>query len=229
MARTNKRGFLDNALTIRWRNFHDRISAFKHYGGFKCACCGEQEFSFLSLDHIDGQGNDDRQALFGSKFIAGHHMYRKLRLLGFPEGFQVLCMNCQVGRRDNGGVCPHQKPCLDPEDLLKEFDNLRVGSGNHTGTLTVEYQTALARVMRKTTAGIPHTQTGNDPPFERHQLGGDMFQLTQYVVVLKTGDRGRIEQWHEASGKYLVEFNRDSSTRQWFDPSELKLAEPNSI
>jgi hypothetical protein len=34
--------------------------------------------------------------LFGDKFIAGHHMYRKLRHLDFPEGYQVLCMNYNV-------------------------------------------------------------------------------------------------------------------------------------
>jgi hypothetical protein len=27
---------------------------------------------------------------------------------GYPEGFQVLCMNCNWGRYRNGGVCPHE-------------------------------------------------------------------------------------------------------------------------
>jgi hypothetical protein len=26
---------------------------------------------------------------------------------GFPAGFQVLCFNCNQGRRLNHGVCPH--------------------------------------------------------------------------------------------------------------------------
>ena len=105
----NKKGFADNTVGIKHRNLRDRVLAFEHYGGSKCACCLETEFSFLSLDHKDGKGNLHRRELFGNKFIAGHHMYRKLRELHFPEGFQVLCMNCQVGRRDNGGVCrvPH--------------------------------------------------------------------------------------------------------------------------
>jgi hypothetical protein len=163
MARTNKRGFVDNALTIRLRNLQDRISALRHYGGFKCACCGEKEFSFLTLDHVGGGGNTERLALFGNKFIGGHHMYRKLRLLGFPKGYQVLCMNCQIGRRDNRGVCPHQSPALGHEDLLKAFDVLRVGSGNHAGTLTAEYKTALESVARKSTAGAATARTSEDP------------------------------------------------------------------
>ncbi len=149
-TRTNKTGFVNNAVGIRHRNLRDRIEALEHYGGLKCACCGENEFSFLSLDHIiDGEGSGHRRDLFGSKFIAGHHMYRRLRSLGFPEGFQVLCMNCQVGRRDNGGICPHKRKVLTGPELLKEFDKLRVGRGDNEAARSEEYLTALANVMRK--------------------------------------------------------------------------------
>ena len=48
-----------------------------------------------------------------------------------------------------------------------------------------------------------------------------MLNLTQYVRVVVTGAIGRIEQWTQATNQYLVEFNRDSSTRQWFAESEL--------
>lgn len=148
--REYRTGFVDNAVGIKHRNIKDRIDALEHYGGLKCACCGEAEFSFLSLDHIvDGAGSGHRRELFGSKFIAGHHMYRKLRSLEFPEGFQVLCMNCQVGRRDNGGVCPHKRKALAGPELLKEFDKLRVGRGNIGATMGEEYNAALANVMRK--------------------------------------------------------------------------------
>jgi hypothetical protein len=30
-----------------------------------------------------------------------------LRRNNYPEGFQILCMNCQFGKRMNNGVCPH--------------------------------------------------------------------------------------------------------------------------
>jgi hypothetical protein len=34
-------------------------------------------------------------------------MYRWLAKKNFPEGFQVLCANCNVAKSQNG-VCPHQ-------------------------------------------------------------------------------------------------------------------------
>jgi hypothetical protein len=137
---------------MQFRNLRDRIVAFEHYrgaDGVKCACCGEDEFSFLTLDHVDGGGNTERAKLFGDRFQCGHHMYRKLRLTGYPPGYQLLCMNCQVGRRDNGGVCPHQANHLSGTELLAEFDRLRVGWGNVGMTETEEYKAAYANIMRK--------------------------------------------------------------------------------
>ena len=53
MSKRQKKGFLDNAVYMLHRNLRERLRALEHYGGPKCACCGEIEFSFLSLDHID--------------------------------------------------------------------------------------------------------------------------------------------------------------------------------
>jgi hypothetical protein len=53
-----------------------------------------------------------------------------------------------------------------------------------------------------------------------------MLNLTQYVKVVATGAIGRIEQWTQATNQYLVEFNRDSATRQWFTESDLEPVEP---
>lgn len=52
-----------------------------------------------------------------------------------------------------------------------------------------------------------------------------MLNLTQYVRLVTTGAVGRIEQWTQATDQYLVEFNRDSSTRQWFAESDLEPVE----
>ncbi len=147
---TRRKGLATNAIEMMHRNLRERILAFEHYGGLKCACCGEDEFSFLSLDHIDeGAGNTERLELFGKKYQGGHHFYRKLRLKNYPAGYQVLCMNCQVGRRDNVGVCPHQKKPLNGQELLGEFDKLRVGRGSSEGTESKEYKSALANIMRR--------------------------------------------------------------------------------
>lgn len=83
-----------------------RDQVFAAYGGYKCACCGETEPMFLSIDHIDNNGAEERRS--GLHSGSGYSFYRWLRKTGFPSGYQVLCMNCQVGKHKNGGVCPHQ-------------------------------------------------------------------------------------------------------------------------
>lgn len=78
----------------------DRV--FEAYGGYCCACCGEKERAFLTIDHIHNDGCKHR------KEIGQSNCYRWLRDNDYPSGFQVLCMNCQWGRKNCNGVCPHQ-------------------------------------------------------------------------------------------------------------------------
>ena len=80
-----------------------KLQAFNAYGGPICACCGITEICFLSLDHINGRP-DER----GPGKLGGLMLYKKLRREKWPPGFRVLCMNCNWGRRLNGGICPHQ-------------------------------------------------------------------------------------------------------------------------
>jgi len=74
------------------------------YGGYKCACCGETEPKFLSIDHINNDGAKHKREF---NLRTGDEVYRWLVKNGFPPGFQVLCMNCNWGKRFNGNVCPH--------------------------------------------------------------------------------------------------------------------------
>ena len=83
-----------------------REQVFEAYGGYKCNCCGETERMFLSIDHVHNDGASQRKAgLYGG---SGTAFYIWLRKNKFPSGYQVLCMNCQIGKHKNGGVCPHQ-------------------------------------------------------------------------------------------------------------------------
>lgn len=82
-----------------------RVDAFNRYGGPKCACCGETSWAFLSLDHINGGGCKHRREMKGG----GLFTYRWLKKHGYPEGYQVLCMNCNFGKAQNGGICPHEE------------------------------------------------------------------------------------------------------------------------
>lgn len=89
------------AAKIRDRN---RREVFEAYGGI-CACCGEAEPTFLTIDHIDNDGAEHRRLLKNS---GGSAFFAWLRQHNFPTGFQVLCRNCNWGKHANGGICPHK-------------------------------------------------------------------------------------------------------------------------
>ena len=76
---------------------------FFAYGGYCCSCCGEGTKEFLVIDHVDGGGCKQRKQL-GS----GDAIYRWLRKNGFPDGYQVLCCNCNWGKK-TCGECPHKR------------------------------------------------------------------------------------------------------------------------
>lgn len=83
-----------------------KLQVFDAYGGPICACCGEKEISFLVIDHINGGGTQHRKSL---PSVSGKAVYLWLRKNNFPEGYRVLCQNCNWGVYVNGGVCPHKK------------------------------------------------------------------------------------------------------------------------
>lgn len=71
--------------------------------GRRCACCGESEPAFLTLDHINGGGKKDRAQIPDGQ----RGLYRKLKKLGWPtDRFRLLCMNCNFATR-RGTPCPH--------------------------------------------------------------------------------------------------------------------------
>lgn len=86
------------------RDYGITTECYMHYGGARCVCCGEDERMFLSLDHINNDGHIDRK----NGLHGGARMYQKLKDMGWPEGYQVLCMNCNTGKYRNGGICPHK-------------------------------------------------------------------------------------------------------------------------
>jgi hypothetical protein len=87
-----------------------RNEVFAAYGGHVCNCCGETEPMFLSIDHVHNDGAKERKS---GLYTNGTGFYTWLRKNKFPPGYQVLCMNCQIGKHKNGGVCPHQRRCND--------------------------------------------------------------------------------------------------------------------
>lgn len=65
--------------------------------------CGEDTYKFLAIDHINGGGGADRKIVG-----AGFPFYQSLIKRRFPDGFQVLCHNCNLAKGFYG-VCPHKE------------------------------------------------------------------------------------------------------------------------
>jgi len=85
-------------------NYRDlRKEVLFHYGG-KCVCCGQTEMAFLVVDHTEGDGCI-HQTPKGTRYC-GAQLYRWLKRNGFPEGFRVLCADCNTAMSIYG-QCPH--------------------------------------------------------------------------------------------------------------------------
>ena len=83
-------------------------------GTMKCVMCGEHKLPCLSIDHIYGGGNKHRRQLK----VAGVDLYRWLRRNKYPDGYRVLCANCQSEEKttyelekeiDESGIEAHQR------------------------------------------------------------------------------------------------------------------------
>jgi len=96
-------------VLIRNKEYRDnqKFQCIYHYskGELNCNCCGESIHQFLTIDHINNDGNIHRKTLKRS----GAATYRWLIKNNSPKGFQVLCFNCNLGKSINKGICPHQK------------------------------------------------------------------------------------------------------------------------
>ena len=78
-----------------------------------CACCGlNSHIEVLSLDHIAGRQEMDSEPelvkIGYSSKIVGISLHRWNKKNNFPNGFQVLCMNCNFakGMKYNNNKCP---------------------------------------------------------------------------------------------------------------------------
>ena len=63
----------------------------------RCTYCGEANHRFLTIDHIAGDGAAHRRD-FNLK--GGIVFYKWLEKNSYPDGFQVLCMNCNYKKGD---------------------------------------------------------------------------------------------------------------------------------
>ena len=75
-----------------------KVEVLTHYseGPLACCECGEKRLACLSIDHINGGGNQHRKEVKTD-------FYHWLRHQGFPSGYRVLCMNCQFVKKGEMG------------------------------------------------------------------------------------------------------------------------------
>jgi predicted restriction endonuclease len=83
------------------RSANLRNTVLEHYGG-KCACCGEVQNEFLSIDHVNNDGAIERK----EKHLRGPNLYSYIIKNGFPNSYRVLCYNCNMSLGMHG-YCPH--------------------------------------------------------------------------------------------------------------------------
>ena len=98
----------DNKLYLKDRRRKIKIKVFRWLGGCVCVDCGMNDIDVLSIDHINGDGQRDRN----SKKCGGDAMYKKLysclrKGRSPPVDLEVVCRNCNWKRyltkkRDNG-------------------------------------------------------------------------------------------------------------------------------
>lgn len=90
------------------KKHYDRCKAivFDHYGGL-CVCCGEKTQEFLTIDHVNNDGHSEVYQSNGRR-ITGIQLYARIVKARFPLKYQLMCMNCNFGKRMNGGICPHE-------------------------------------------------------------------------------------------------------------------------
>jgi len=65
-----------------------QVLSYYSKGEMKCAVCGEDDIIVLCIDHINNDASKHKEHGLGASF------YNWLKKQGFPEGFQVLCHNC---------------------------------------------------------------------------------------------------------------------------------------
>ena len=93
-----------NKLQVRRQSLRLKQAIVEGYGG-KCNCCGYSENIYaLVIDHIFNDRKEEIKKFKGST----HTFYRYLRDASYPKDrYQLLCMNCNMGKQLYNGVCPH--------------------------------------------------------------------------------------------------------------------------
>ena len=113
----------ENLTSAKNERDANRLKILKHYSKRLsnsnipcCNCCGENfHVDFLAIDHIRGSKQMDLEPelvkLKYSSKLRNQNLHRWIILNNFPNGFQILCTNCNFakGMKKNNNKCPHER------------------------------------------------------------------------------------------------------------------------
>ena len=132
-----------------------KYDVIKKYGNI-CACCGEDEIMFLSIDHINNDGVLDRDSF---KNYSTFSFYLKLKKEPIREDLQVLCFNCNLGKQLNNGECPHKNK---NKNLLPIIDNRRISKFNNGTKIDWPEDEDLIKMCNETSVSNVSKKLGVD-------------------------------------------------------------------
>lgn len=120
----------DACLERRRQLWHSyRLQVVEGYGGH-CACCGLGDERFLTIDHVNNNGNQHRRELGGGNRRILGDIIRQ----GFPPEYQLLCFNCNCAKSTNGGMCPHEADrhtALGDARMVRDLYDAVMAPGDH--------------------------------------------------------------------------------------------------
>lgn len=100
-----------------------KYTVISHYSNGKnvCAKCGITDINTLSIDHINGGGTQHKKTITQS-------FYNYLISHNFPDGYQVLCMNCQAIKiiENNEYGYNHHRPLLNTPKAIDSREYGRI-------------------------------------------------------------------------------------------------------
>ena len=104
-SRMARRERINASAKITRKSWRLKALDFYSNGTMQCACCGEKIIEFLEIDHVKNDGAEHRRKLGVSA------IYHWINKNNFPNNvrLQVLCSNCNQGKRMCNGICPHEK------------------------------------------------------------------------------------------------------------------------
>lgn len=126
------------------RGYRWEVIEYYSKGTLSCACCGEARYEFLCLDHINGGGTKHRKE---QESKGGY--WRSFKKKGWPDGFRVLCHNCNMSI-GAWGHCPHELERLS-KSQVPDLDELLQASGLNwleEGVLVRRRHTRKAKLPR---------------------------------------------------------------------------------